>query len=911
MRDLSRLSCVMGLVLGAVGVSIALGADDDWPRYGHDGALTGRSPLKGQIISPRLAWTRTTAGRQLTIEAVPSPDGDKLIVPGRSTTQPALPTVRMPGPSMLDIEGTGTLRPAAETFHERWAKVLPDVRGLQRTAWSHTWTTEKVCRLQLFAYDQGFHKPRLIWKTDPPEDTIFQPLNVVYDVDGDGVQEICVAAHYRLMIFEGTTGRKETELRYHTCRPYGWFGLADVDADGQVELITIGDFQSHLDVLKFDPGKPENDRLSIWWRRDIETDISQRRKWPQVGPRPVVDVNGDGRLEIILNLYNDTGDEQWHTVIWDGSSGKVLHDFPSRFTRGNADVDGDGAAEIFMVESDGLFVPSCGLIELVALKGGQPRTVWTRKDAGWVTADLLAFGPMWSTTACDGMKHVLTAGSDAVRPAFATWSSGESGGRSRMLSLLRADEDGRIQTLWDCAGWPEDAEAVAMGPIGADGAAGMLLCLRLGLGVVARIDGHRTQPRLVKDEPLSSPISMPVAARLAPGGPMAIVVEAAGGQVLAMQPQPDGSAHILWQRPGRGMTDGSRAVGPLAADLDGDGGNEVIVADRAPRGHAVLVAYRSDGSPLWKREFPTTPGGPVFWNTGALTYWWPGCFREPGKTDLFVNTRRGPMHSDLGHLLDGRTGDVVWTQLKAVKDGIQWGYSGIPLATADINANGRDELVNLYPVAFWTADGRDGKLIAIKDLSSRKDLPAWAAYGEPMVRDFNGDGRPEVLLDSVYILALLDTAGSPIWHGPGRADYPTVSGEGNVDETTSVRHALIDFDGDGRFEIASAGYGNGVRAIDPAGGNVLWSLKAPTPTCLRCSSVDIDGRPGDELLYVAGDTLVAVTGDRTAGRLLWEWKGSANLSLPAIADTDADGQAEIILQAADGTVCCLDSTATH
>ena len=32
----------------------------------------------------------------------------------------------------------------AETFHQRWAKILPDVPGLQRVAWNHTWTDEKV-----------------------------------------------------------------------------------------------------------------------------------------------------------------------------------------------------------------------------------------------------------------------------------------------------------------------------------------------------------------------------------------------------------------------------------------------------------------------------------------------------------------------------------------------------------------------------------------------------------------------------------------------------------------------------------------------------------------------------------------------------------------------------------------------
>ena len=138
-------------------------------------------------------------------------------------------------------------------------------------------------------------------------------------------------------------------------------------------------------------------------------------------------------------------------------------------------------------------------------------------------------------------------------------------------------------------------------------------------------------------------------------------------------------------------------------------------------------------------------------------------------------------------------------------------------------------------------------------------------------------------------------------------DYPTATNEGNVSQTTSVKHALVDFAGDGTFQIASAGYGDGVRAMDPRDGKVLWSLAAPTPTCPRVVAVDIDGRKGEELLYVAGPKLIAITGDSASGRILWEWQGPANLSMPAIADLDDDGFAEILVQAADGSVHCIGS----
>src|SRR5438309_6808833 len=176
-----------------------------------------------------------------------------------------------------------------------------------------------------------------------------------------------------------------------------------------------------------------------------------------------------------------------------------------------------------------------------------------------------------------------------------------------------------------------------------------------------------------------------------------------------------------------------------------------------------------------------------------------------------------------------------------------------------------------------------------------------------MIHRFTGIETAEVLLDSPYILALLDTNGTPRWRGQGHVDYPTVTNEVNVGQTTSVKHALVDFAGDGTFQIASSGYGDGVRAIDPRDGKVLWSLPAPVPTCPRVVAVDIDGRKGDELLYVAGSRLIAITGDRSAGRILWQWQGPANLSLPAIADLDGDGSAQIIVQAADGTVHCVGS----
>jgi len=900
--SLSRL-----LIASVLAASVPAAAQD-WPRYGHDGALTGRCPIRGAIAVPHVAWTYSVAGRELRLELEPASGEHRVTLDAAAAAEPGSPRLVPAGPPQRDLDGRGTLRPAVESFHERWARILPGIPGYQRVGWNHTWTDQAVCRLQLFAYDRGFDQPRCVWESAPPEAVVFNPLNVVFDIDGDGVQEVCVAAHYRVMIFEGTTGRKETELRYHGSRPYGWFGLADVDADGQMELVTIGDFQSHVDVLKYDPARPEKERLSVKWRRDIEQNIEERGKWPQVGPRPLADVTGDGRPELILNLFNDVGDGQWHAVALDAASGKTLWDLPRRFIQGSANVDGDGAAELFATATNGELVPACGTIELVGARGKEPAVRQSYQNAAWCLADLPCFGPTWSTTASQGMQHVLLRGK--ARPTFfvKTWEAGES--RRVTLSAMRCQAGRQVETLWRLEKLPDASEAMVLdGNAGAPDAAA-LVRVRLAANETAAVTGHEVRARIVENRPLGADLSMPIAARLRAGQGLSVVVEGPREQVFAISPprQRGERPQLAWQRPGRGMRDGSRAVGLLAADLDGDGACEVVAADQAREGHARLVAYRGDGGTLWDKAFPQTNGAPPVWNVGALTFWWPGRFRRADALDLFVNTRRRLMHSDVGQLLDGRDATTLWTRDKAELPGIfRWGFAGVPLAAVDVDRDRLDELVCLYPVCFWTAEGRTGRITAGKELASRRDLPAWAAYGEPMVYDFNDDGRPEVLLDSPYLLALLDASGKPLWHGPGRSDYPVKPGEGNVGQTTACKHALADFDGDGNLEIASAGYGDGVRAIDPRTGKVLWSLAAPVPTGPRVAAANIDGRGGDEIIYPAGNTLVVITGGRTSGRLLWTWQGPAALSLPALADVDGDGLAEIVVQDAAATVHCLDA----
>src|SRR5262245_29756493 len=170
----------------------AAAGDDEWPRYGHDGALTGRTTLRGDLVSPREAWSISLAGEEWQLQLRPEPGRRTLRLPEDAPAVLAGRRIEVPGPARLDLDGSGELRPAVETYHQRWAKILPAVKGLQRTGWDQVWTTAKICHLELWAHDEGFGRPRRVWQSEP-EDTVFTPLCVVRDLDGDGAPEIAVA----------------------------------------------------------------------------------------------------------------------------------------------------------------------------------------------------------------------------------------------------------------------------------------------------------------------------------------------------------------------------------------------------------------------------------------------------------------------------------------------------------------------------------------------------------------------------------------------------------------------------------------------------------------------------------------------------------------------------------------------
>src|SRR5438477_8598615 len=112
-----RVVCLLPwLAALACGDVSAYDEPDGWPRYAHDPALTAHSPLHGNVAKPQTRWSYSAGGRELLVEILPAEGGHPL----RFVAKDALSheaKVPKPGPSTLDLDGSGTLRPALESYH--------------------------------------------------------------------------------------------------------------------------------------------------------------------------------------------------------------------------------------------------------------------------------------------------------------------------------------------------------------------------------------------------------------------------------------------------------------------------------------------------------------------------------------------------------------------------------------------------------------------------------------------------------------------------------------------------------------------------------------------------------------------------------------------------------------------------
>ena len=196
----------------------------------------------------------------------------------------------------------------------------------------------------LFAFDAPGATPAQQWRYDFSEYTCF-PVFLQSDIDGDGVLELVLETHSRMWYLDATTGALKHFAKWDVTpanmRSYGLTRFLDLNGDGRDDFLCIANFAQHHEVLLNQDGA----MVKAWhhgWQESVTTG-KVASTWAEP---PQADLDGDGRLEIVMSMYNSEGENAWLTRVYDAQDGTMKYRFPGVVAVRTQDLDNDGRAEI-------------------------------------------------------------------------------------------------------------------------------------------------------------------------------------------------------------------------------------------------------------------------------------------------------------------------------------------------------------------------------------------------------------------------------------------------------------------------------------------------------------------------------------------------------------------------------------
>jgi outer membrane protein assembly factor BamB len=340
---------------------------------------------------------------------------------------------------------------------------------------------------------------------------------------------------------------------------------------------------------------------------------------------------------------------------------------------------------------------------------------------------------------------------------------------------------------------------------------------------------------------------------------------------------------VLWSY----KTNGTVAVGPLVADVNGDGRPEIVLGEVRPGAAA-------NGSRL----------GYVLSSTGRLLYTVPLPYdaRPVAVADLDGDGKPEIVFAEFSHypqpvgigfqVFHGANGAFLWS-FTTSWDSAEAGFSASP-AIADLNGDGKLDLfaggMGRYAFALR---GYDGAVL-------------WkSAYIEhyvrvsPPIADLEGNGRMEVSFSSdAGVVHTYDAV-------TGQVRWETKLGYG-----AAATPVVADLLGDGRLEIVYANVAEkGVTALR-GNGSILWQNNAHDFAYFSPTVVDVNG-DGHPDVVVGDSNDPSITAYRgTDGAILWETHlpGSWAQGDLVTADIDGDGKLDVLVPTTYGLMALASAT---
>ncbi len=229
-----------------------------------------------------------------------------------------------------------------------------------------------------------------------------------------------------------------------------------------------------------------------------------------------------------------------------------------------------------------------------------------------------------------------------------------------------------------------------------------------------------------------------------------------------------------------------------AADIDGDGKNDIVVSESTIQKFEVMRNVGPVGS-ITAASF-AAPVGFSVGTTSSKGYLGLGDFDGDGKIDVAVSSASAA--ASVSVFRNTSTPGTISFSGPLILTG--YSYSDGPLAVADMDGDGRPEILSVFNNACGT-----GTLLYIFPNRSTPGAIDFCAYtnfgpvytcgGNIGIADFNGDKKPDVVVDASAV-TIFQNNSSP---GVLAMATPFVLASG-----AAGKPALADFDGDSKVDIA-------------------------------------------------------------------------------------------------------------
>ena len=915
-------------IIVLVALCTAAPARADWPLPRGDRARSGATPGQSNLVAPVPYWRYYLGGaigpRQARVLDI---DGDGrgalvFVAGGKLQARDRDGALRWETPvlgidglvAVDDLDGDGQLELVARTGDRviivsaaggqvLWAQpgddlgTLADVRvaDLDADGLSDILVQEcGCCRINngatgfAYRFARGFGAAERLWTL--PSVLCGGSLSMaIADLDGDGRAEVILGERRRIVALHGRTGSERAaspQLGDHA----GQSRCVPVDVDGRAgdELVCLQSNQAlpasepghRLFVLGHARDALGQAQLVVLWQRDVGEVHGQAR----FAATPVVDLDGDGALEVVTSGVDAGGAAI--TYVHDAATGALRATATGQRAIGTIPATaGPQQAMILTAQGDDLHAWRL-TGDALALQWSLPdRRALLEPDWALVPRAYVAERVLMVDVAGHGAPALLTSDTVPGGALSAHELTGLAGTAPRTAASHALDAGVGLLAAWRAPTGAGDPAALLMATSN-----GRMQLLDAALAPVQR--SVRFGGYLPRGDWCNLHLT-PVTGDLGAGADSNVISDSRGALVridardasLASPPVarwqvPDASSPIL--------------LGPAGPD---GAYQRIACRQRTAGGTDRVLMLDRDGEPRWQAALPG-----VVLSDIVPARLQPGA--GAGLDDLIVQWGRTSDVALQHRALAGDSGAVLWDAAAQSPGTARFPAGG---AVTDWNDDGVDEFVHQY-YGTQVLSGADGAILAD---NGDTDL----VHFMPSIHDLDGDGRSEVVLHGGFApaRALDDDLVTPLWISPDHDlpyPYGAIAGGcadgrarlvgGSLMHPATLKLTPLAGPDAGVHQrmVLAGGEVYDDEAAAGAAGAVLGQL---TSTAVHADLAGA-GRP---LAVVGSDDGWLYAVDACAAELAFAVPLGAAVGAIGFADTNADGMDEIVAAAGDGYLYAL------